>query len=298
VFPTEQPHSDKKRSFRFRFRLRTFLIVVTIVSVWFGSRLKTARDQQDAVNAFSEITRIHSPARFRYAYEFDRFGNFIRQADPPGPNFLYRGLGQHFFARVVDLSLDGTRAVDSDLRHLSKLPRLRWVDLEYTSVTDSGLEDVIRRFPNLNRLDVQDTRVTSEGLKHVVALKHLRYLLFGQTPFSDNDFVHFSKLMRLEGISAPNAQLDGSGLRHLGTLTRLESLDLRDNPIQDANLAHLFKLTALKDLSLQRTEITDDGVQHLCQLSGLLELNIERTNVTDDGLKRLQAALPKCKIKR
>ncbi len=279
-----------------RFRLRTFLVVFTIVSVWFGLRLRTAREQHAAVIALSEIESNRSSVAYEYGYDFDRSGNVVPNADPPGPNLLYRGARQHFFARVVGVSLDGTRAADADLRHLAKLPHLTRLDLEYTSVTDSGLEFVIRRFPDLTRLDVQSTQVTSKGLQHVGTLRELRYLLFGQSPFSDTDFQHFSQLTSLEAIKASDAELDGSGLRHLKSLPRLSSLDLRKNPISDPNLAHLIALRALKRLSLRGSAITDEGVQQICRLTTLRELDVAKTKISPEGLERIQLALPKCTI--
>ena len=41
---------DKSMRRLFRFRLRTFLLVVTILALWLGMRTRQARQQQNAVN--------------------------------------------------------------------------------------------------------------------------------------------------------------------------------------------------------------------------------------------------------
>lgn len=161
----------------FRFRLRSLLAVWVIFTIWFAWRLNEARYQQDAVEALSAVKKAYSPASFHYNYEFDRRGDPRANPDPPGPNFIYNGLGQHFFSRVVDVSLDGTQATDSDLRHLEKLPALKRLDLEYTSVGDSGLRYIADRFPKLSRLDIQSTNVSSVGLQSLASMTHLQTLL-------------------------------------------------------------------------------------------------------------------------
>ena len=75
-------------------------------------------------------------------------------------------------------------------------------------------------------------------------------------------------------------------------------LDLADTQITDAGLAHLAGLTELKTLSLDGTQITDAGLVHLKGLKGLEKLDLYSTKVTAAGVKKLQAALPKCKIHR
>ncbi len=52
------------------------------------------------------------------------------------------------------------------------------------------------------------------------------------------------------------------------------------------------------ELRLSYTKITDAGLVHLKGLTNLKTLWLFSTKVTDAGVKKLQAALPKCKISR
>ena len=62
-----------------------------------------------------------------------------------------------------------------------------------------------------------------------------------------------------------------------------------DNPIEDVRVSYV---------SLANTSVTDAGLEHLKGLTKLKELDLESTNVTDAGVKKLQQALPNCKIHR
>jgi hypothetical protein len=52
----------------------------------------------------------------------------------------------------------------------------------------------------------------------------------------------------------------------------------------------------LSVLNLNRTKVTDDGLEHLKGMTSLRRLLLQRTKVTDAGVRKLQQALPNCKI--
>ncbi len=66
----------------------------------------------------------------------------------------------------------------------------------------------------------------------------------------------------------------------------------------DTDLEHLKGLTSLKGLYLDDTQVTDAGLAHLKGITSLQTLWLNRTQVTDAGVKKLQEALPQCKIHR
>ncbi len=83
------------------------------------------------------------------------------------------------------------------------------------------------------------------------------------------------------------------GDEHLGNaiVARLENTQ-----ITDAGLEHLEGLTKLEGLWLNGTQVTDAGLVHLEGLTKLEYLYLWNTQITDEGVKKLQEALPNCKI--
>jgi hypothetical protein len=129
-------------------------------------------------------------------------------------------------------------------------------------------------FGNVDELCLDETQATDATLEDVSRLTEIGSLELGKTQITDAGLVHLKRITDLRCLSLKNTRITDAGLERLKALTHLRSLDLRDTPITDAGLEHLRGLTELKDLELCETKVTAQGV------------------------KRLQEALPKCKIKR
>jgi hypothetical protein len=85
-------------------------------------------------------------------------------------------------------------------------------------------------------------------------------------------------------------------LEDLRGFSQLQELSLPGTSVTDAGLKHLKGLNQLRRLDLCSTHVTDSGLTNLKGLSQLQELYLDRTQVTDAGVKKLQQALPNCKI--
>jgi len=55
-------------------------------------------------------------------------------------------------------------------------------------------------------------------------------------------------------------------------------------------------LTHLKRLWLYESQATDEGLTHFCEMSDLEYFAVYSPHVTPEGVKKLQEALPNCKI--
>jgi len=67
-------------------------------------------------------------------------------------------------------------------------------------------------------------------------------------------------------------------------------------PVDDEALRVVRKLPKLRSLDLRDTCVTDAGLGHLKGLSQLETLVLTNTRVTAEGIRRLQQALPDCRV--
>ena len=265
---TEPPKADppKRKRRWLQFSLRSLMIFTLIVGIgmatWIVPLKKSAEKQKAAVEA------IKSDSGYvNYDYEVDSSGNGITAAEPPGPAWLRRLLGDDFFTTVISVGVN----TPADMKYLGELSQLRSVGAYGVPLADADLEGV-RRLSQLKDLNLSLTDVTDAGLKNLAGLSQLEDLQLSITRVTD------------------------LGLKQLKGLTQLKSLNLNDTRITDAGLESLSGLSRLQELTLSYTKLTDAGLDHLIGLTKLRELHLEGTNVTGAGAKALQKSLPNCTI--
>jgi hypothetical protein len=96
-----------------RFSLRSLLILMTAMAVWLGFTMKRLRDQEQAVARIQELG-----GTVTYHYQLDENGNWISDAQPPGPRWLRAILGPHWgvhFMSVFVSFADDNSATDRDV---------------------------------------------------------------------------------------------------------------------------------------------------------------------------------------
>jgi len=198
-----------RRWFVSRYRLRTLLIVMTVVCVVSGYWLNRAFRQRDAVRRFNQLAADRggdTPVTMLYHHKGD-----VHWA-PIIPEWLHpvRDLvGSEAFGNPIGVQLVRTAATDDDLRYLKDVPKVEWVGLSQTKVTDKGLRH-LRGCTKLNSLNLDNTAITDEGLAEIAGLAELQRLSLIGTPITD------------------------AGLEHLAKLTMLKYLSLRDTAITEA----------------------------------------------------------------
>lgn len=138
---------------------------------------------------------------------------------------------------------------------------------------------------------------TDAVLVHLERLNHLQSLDVGATDVTDGGLVHVRGLSNLKSLGL-GWEVTDAGLLYLKGLSQLKWLGLHKTQVSDAGLVHLQGLSQLQYLFLPDTQVTDAGIVHLQGLNQLVELDLRNTKVTAQGAKKLQQALPKCKIAR
>lgn len=196
-----------------RFRLKSLLVVLSIVAVWFGLHARSARQQEIACN---EITRLNGT--IEYSYQFDDDLQFVPSAFPPYPSWFRRILGHHFFDTVFFVDFQGCKDVtNNDLAILNQLPSLMGLDLAFTNAT-------------------------GEGLQYLNGMSSLRALRIESITLGDRDLVYISSLKKLAYLEMPQTNISDAGLKYLSGLRNLRLLDLSYTDVTEEGIATLQSL--------------------------------------------------------
>jgi Leucine Rich Repeat (LRR) protein len=121
--------------------------------------------------------------------------------------------------------------------------------------------------------------------------------LGGHLELKDADYRYLRGLPALETLKFPENNLGDEALAQIGQIKTLKSLMLMENKITNGGLKHLSGLPALTQLDLRWNKQLDDTcLPHLVKLTGLKELNVFQTQISAEGVKKLEKALPNCKV--
>jgi Leucine-rich repeat (LRR) protein len=234
--------------------------------------------------------------------------------------------------QIISLVLGFTDFGDAGVPQLAKLPKLEFLGVDNTKITDAALTD-IGRIRSLKILHLRKNNLTGPALKPLAGLAKLEQLDISQLPISDADLTPLKTLknldllnldhtrVTLEGVvafaaalpdlevSAPFGRLVGGAgltmdptvtdgqLARLKVLTTLRRLNLSEcDKITDAGIAHVAALKQLTWLELGYTQVSDAGLAKLAALKDLELLDLRDTQVTMPAALKLAAALPKLHV--
>ncbi len=142
---------------RFQFGIRSLFVLVLAVAIpcgWLAIERKLARRQMEAVD---RITKLHGMVAYDWQFGVDDYVQ--SKAQPPGPEWLRKLLGDDFFQEIVDAYLNNAKVTDADLECLGGLTHLRVLRLNITQVTDVELEH-LTRLTQLRELGLNATKIT------------------------------------------------------------------------------------------------------------------------------------------
>ena len=166
--------APRRRRGCFQFSLRTLLLAMLALGVVLGRFVQSVQKQQQAV---SRITGYGGHVTYDYQldawgeFRRDSSGNYLRDLKPPGPRWLRRFVGDHYFQTAVRVWLgseEGVGFLDRELEALAgplnSLPSLKVLDLTGSPITDAGLAH-LRGLTQLKRLDLRGTKATNRGIQ-------------------------------------------------------------------------------------------------------------------------------------
>ena len=294
--PSEPTATPRRFSWRrlLQYRLRTLLIVTTLVAVWLAWWSHTARRQRDAV---ARITQAKGWILYDFHQEHLAMPRYW-------PEWLVEHVGVDHFATVGVAVYPKRTAFEAEypkdnvhvfLRGIGELSSLEIVRLDEAPVADADLES-FGGLRSLRSLSLDGTGVSDVGLAKLKGLHGLRYLGLNGTQITDAGLKHIAFLKELEGLGIIGTRVTESGMEQLRNLPALKVINLDDTMVTDAGIEPLNALGQLEYISLGNTPITDAGLKHLEGLAHLKLLLLNNTQVTRAGVARLKQALPMCSI--
>jgi hypothetical protein len=203
---TEPIKSDppKRKRRWFQFSLRTLLISVLIVAIpcaWLGHKFDEKRKERRAVET---IRKLGGAVYYDYqmANDFEPPENQHFNAEPYGPGWLRKILGDNFFSDPTVAMLAGEDCSDGDLACFEALSTLKSVRLGPTPrITDSGFAH-LEGLTQLESLDLSTRGITDAALVHVKPMSQLRILLLPMSPsVGDDGLVHLRGLKQLKNLN-------------------------------------------------------------------------------------------------
>ena len=173
---------------------------------------------------------------------------------------------------------------DTGLAVLSRLGRLRWLDIGSSEVSDAGLGH-LKDLHSLEHLDLTGTKISDAGLLHLTGLMNLQSLGLSFTSVGDAALETVAKLVELRELGLMQTKITDVGLSQLASLKLLKKLDISRTVVSDAGMEQLKGLKSLEVLKIEKTGITDAGLAAVAELKGLKVLSAGDDKITDAGLE-------------
>jgi hypothetical protein len=202
----------------YQFSLRSLLIFTAVVAVfigWLAAKVERKAADRETVEAI-----VKAGGRAYYDYQQGRDGNVIAwmlYAEPTGPAWLRKILGENFFSEVDFVWLNGLDFADADLERIKRLTQLEFLSLRRTKVSDGGLAE-IRGLAKLRFLDVGETKVTDAGLQYIEDLTQLNELDLTGIKVTDNGLAQLNRLANLKYLYLTGTLVTDAGIEHLQRL--------------------------------------------------------------------------------
>lgn len=191
--------------------------------------------------------------------------------------------------RITGIDFRASWVSDTDLRKLTRLPHLTYLNLSLTRVTDQGMQE-LKNLPGITNLSLRWAEfVTDEGISALKNWKKLRTLDVHGTKASDTTLDHIAGITTLETLDVGSVMLTDVGLERLAALPNLKAITVGGNEIGDAGLQAFRQMPGIQYLDLSGRQGTDSnvwaismsdvGLEALLTLTQLKELRFGCTSI-------------------
>ena len=241
--------STKRR--RLRFTLSSLLLLLTLICVALSWLVRVWAQQE----IISQVEQTGGRVYYSYQVAHER-GVFAA----PGNDWL-----RDFYDYVTLVDFD--RGYAGDLSPLATLPRLEWLVLSGTSVSDVSVLAELR----LKRVDLANTKVVD--INALSASTELEWLTLTATQVSD--LSPLTGFRHLERVDLSNTEI--TNLSALAAADNLDWLDISNTPVTE--ISALSNKRHLRHIDASNTDVHD--ITALASSSHLDWLDLSGTLVSD-----------------
>jgi hypothetical protein len=245
------------------------------VSLLRNSR-KPAESTREAVKSLPRLARV--PRRKSVCARINRFcqfllaATFLAVAASLLAIFAYRGLSSLWKEPLVDqqmrrsvetVLIQGCPPVLVDYDTSQPGGPIVGIDCARKPLSDDQLRRLLRQAPKLEYLSLAYTQITDEALCELRRVPSLQGISLKGTRIGDLRLDRLAKLTHLESLTLDGTNVTDKGLRCLAELKNLSKLCLTDTAVTDAGLEWLGSLDKLEELRLTNTRVTEEGINRL-----------------------------------
>jgi Leucine Rich repeat len=292
------------------------MILVLIVGGVLGWKARRASLQRRAV---ARIECLRGEVGYDWQPRSSFPGAAPVGAQPPGPAWLRRMLGDEYFQEVVEVTLPGLQMPSISIPS-PDAPREgpEWQafsdhvrrDKEAKEALDGDELACLEGLDQIESLTLWGPALKSEGLARLGRSTSLKNLTSLSNPMTAEGVAQIARLSKLERLAIKLNLPDDAPLAALGRLPGLKDLSIYDGSKDDGSipkfhpggsaktpgkftdswLARLGRLNSLTRLYLDdSSRITDAGLAHLKGLGRLESLDLDGSPwITDVGLAQLE----------
>lgn len=197
-------------------------------------------------------------------------------------------------SKLSHLMLNDVKIEGSLPDSFEKLSQLQVLELDRTGLKSSGLKP-LARLPQLKKLTLHGNDLTGSGLAALKGAAGPLFLDVRESRLDTATYTEIGKLGQLKALVLDKTDTNDADLAALGEL-KIFALSLVETKLTAACSTTLSRFGNLQFLDLSGVPIGDETVQDLSSLRNLRQLNLTATRLTTEGLKRVQAALPRCRV--
>jgi hypothetical protein len=286
------PHStnaaESRRRRWLRYKMRTLLLLTTVLGIWLGIKVNQARRQNAAGDALRALGVYVNYAHWLVNGRPDIFDS---SQELNVPMWLRNLAGDDFFQRVVAVRILPP-STDDDLIHFAALPHLEELYLggRGNDISDSGLANLPRP-DRLIHFTTDSTMVGDQFVSRLANAKRLTTLGVRGPRVTDEGLRSLRGLRNVKVLELANTQVGDSGLEALQEMASLQMLRLDHTKVTDAGLVHVSQHPALAILDLSITAIDGSGFKHLSNSPKIYALILQGTHVRGPGLESIAPSL-------